>query len=188
MEAYNAIHKFDTISLSEIFLNSSLRHDDDSLVLNGYKLIRADNPTDFKRGGVCMHFKESLPIKVFNVTNLHDCLVCELFLNGRRSDLESLYRSPSQSSHEYDHFIKTFEQLIVHLNSFIPHLLLIVGDFNARSSRWWSGNVDNIGCTQLESMTSFHGLNQIINEPTCILPSLSSCIDLIFTNQPNMIT
>ena len=188
MEAYNAIHKFDTISLSEIFLNSSLRHDDDSLVLNGYKLIRADNPTDFKRGGVCMHFKESLPIKVFNVTNLHDCLVCEHFLNGRRSDLENLYRSPSQSSHEYDHFIKTFEQLIVHLNSFIPHLLLIVGDFNARSSRWWSGNVDNIGCTQLESMTSFHGLNQIINEPTCILPSSSSCIDLIFTNQPNMIT
>ena len=135
-----------------------------------------------------MHFKESLPIKVFNVTNLHDCLVCELFLNGRRSDLESLYRSPSQSSHEYDHFIKTFEQVIVHLNSFIPHLLLIVGDFNACSSRWWSGNVDNIGCTQLESMTSFHGLNQIINEPTCILPSSSSCIDLIFTNQPNMIT
>ena len=29
-------------------------------------------------------------------------------------------------------------------------------------------------------------LNQIINEPTHILPNSSSCIDLIFTSQPNM--
>ena len=30
--------------------------------------------------------------------------------------------------------IKTFEQLIVRLNSFIPHLLLITGDSNERPS------------------------------------------------------
>ena len=62
------------------------------------------------------------------MTNLHKCLVCDLFLNGRRSYIISLYRSPSQSSDEYDHFIKTFEQLIAHLTSFKPHLLLITGD------------------------------------------------------------
>ena len=134
MEAYNAVHKFDIICLSEIFLNSSLQNDDDSLVLNGYKLIRDDNPSDLNRGGVCIYFKESLPIKVLNVTNLHECLVCKLSSNGRRSYIVSLYRSPSQSSDEYDHFIKTFEQLIAHLTSFKPHLLLITGDFNARSS------------------------------------------------------
>ena len=63
LEAYNAIHKFDIICLSETFLNSSLQNDDHSLVLNGYKLVRADNPSDLKRGGVCIYFKESLPIK-----------------------------------------------------------------------------------------------------------------------------
>ena len=67
LEAYNAIHKFDRICLSETFLNSFLQNDDDSLVLNGYKLVRADNPSDLKRGGVCIYFKESLPIKVLNV-------------------------------------------------------------------------------------------------------------------------
>ena len=72
LEAYNAIHKFDMICLSETFLNSSLQNDDDSLVLNGYKLVRADNPSDLKRGGVCIYFKESLPIKVLNITNLHE--------------------------------------------------------------------------------------------------------------------
>ena len=129
LEAYNAIHKFDIICLSETFLNSSLQNDDDSLV--GYKLIRAGNPRDLKRGGVCIYFKKSVSIKVLSITNLHECLVCELFLNSRRSHIVSLYRSPIQSSDEYDHFIKHFEQLIVHVNSFKPHLLIITG---ARSS------------------------------------------------------
>ena len=97
--------------------------------------------------------------------------MCELSLNGRRSYIVSLYQSPSQSSDEYDHFIKTFEQPIVHLTSFKPYLLLITGDFNARSSSWWSGDIDNIEGTQLESITSFYRLHQIINEPTQILPS-----------------
>ena len=125
---------------------------------------------------------------MLNITNLHECLFCELFLNSRRSYIVSLYRSPSQSSDEYDDFIKTFEQLLLHLASFKPHLLLMTSDFNARSSSWWSGDVDNIEGARLESITFFYGLHQIINEPTHILPSSSSCIDLIFTNQPNMIT
>ena len=152
LEAYNATHKFDKICLFETFLNSSLQNDDDSLVLNGYKLVKADNPSDLKRGGVCISFKESLPIKMLNITNLHQCSVCKLVLNGRRSYIVSLYRSPSESSDQYDHFIKTFEPLIVHLTSSKPHLLLITGDFNARSSGWWSGDGDNTEGTRLESM------------------------------------
>ena len=48
MEAYNAIHEFD-VCLSETFLNSSLQNDDDSLFLNGFKLVRADKPSDLKK-------------------------------------------------------------------------------------------------------------------------------------------
>ena len=142
MEAYNVIHTFDIICLSETFLNSSLQNDDNSLALNGYKLVRADNPSDLKEEVFASTLKKSLPIKVLNVTNLHECLVCELFLNSRQSYIVRLHRSPSQSSDEYDYFIKYFEQLIVHLASFKPYLLLITGDFNARSSSWWSGDVE----------------------------------------------
>ena len=45
--------------------------------------------------------------------------------------------------------------------------------------------VGNTEGTRFESITSFHRLHQIINEPTHILPSSSSCIDLMFINQPN---
>ena len=82
LEAYDAVNKFDIICLSETVLNSYLQNDDDSLVLNGYKVVRADSPSDLKRRGVCIYFKESLPIKVVNITSLNECLVCKLSLNG----------------------------------------------------------------------------------------------------------
>ena len=188
LQAFNSRRKFDKVCLSDTFLNSSLESDDDSLVSNGYKLIRTDNPSDLKRGGACISFKESLKIKVLNITNFHECLVCTLFLNGPRFYIVSLCQSPSQSSEKYEHFIKTFEQLIVLLNSFKLHLLLITDNFNASYSNWWSDNVGNIEGTRLISITSFQGLHQIINEPTHILPSSFLRIDLIFTNQVNMIT
>ena len=66
-------------------------------------------------------------------------------------------------------------------------MLLVTGDFNVRSSSWWSNDIDTIEGTRLESVISYYGLYQIINEPTHILPSSASCIDLIFTNQPNLV-
>ena len=40
----------------------------------------------------------------------------------------------------------------------------------------------------IENISSQFGLYQVINEPTHILESSSSCIDLISTSQPNLIT
>ena len=39
----------------------------------------------------------------------------------------------------------------------------------------------------LYSLTNSYGFRQLISEPTYILKSSSSCIDLIFTDQPNLI-
>ena len=60
----------------------------------------------------------------------------------------------------------------------------MTGDFNARSTSWWSGNVDNIESTHLESTTSFYRLHEIINELTHILASSPSCTD--FRGQNNV--
>ena len=38
----------------------------------------------------------------------------------------------------------------------------------------------------IDAVTSNCGLHQLIQEPTHILNSLSSCIDLIFTSEPNL--
>ena len=105
----------------------------------------------------------------------------------KSSRLSSEYQTPSQSSNEYDTFLLNFEQLLTYLNSIKSHVLLVTGDFNVRSSSWWSDDIDTVEGTRLESITSYYGLHQIINEPTHILPSPASCIDLVLTNQPNLV-
>ena len=64
-----------------------------------------------------------------------------------------------------------------------PHFILVIGDFNVRSSSWWKNDLKASEGNQVDAITSFYGLNQLIFEPTNILPKLSSCIDLIFINQ-----
>ena len=59
--------------------------------------------------------------------------------------------------------------------------------FHARSSNWCKYDIPNNEGVQIDSVTSTHGLEQLISEPTHILSDSSSCIDLIFTNQPNLV-
>ena len=112
LKTYNAIHNFGIICLSETFLNSSYSSDDHDLTLDSYKLIRADHPLNIKRGGVCIYYRESLPIKVVDVSQLNECLLIEIICNNQKCFIVSLYCSPSQSNEQFDNFIENFELLL----------------------------------------------------------------------------
>ena len=62
-----------------------------------------------------------------------------------------------------------------------------MGDFNARSKSWWPDDITSPEGTDIDSLTTVHGLQQLISEPTHLLPNSLSCIDLIFTDQPNLV-
>ena len=64
---------------------------------------------------------------------------------------------------------------------------LILEDFNARSPTWWDDDKISIEGTWLDALSSFHGLHQLIKETTHLMQNSASCIDLIFTNQPNLV-
>ena len=49
------------ICLTETFLDSSIDNDDDRISIPGYNLLRADHPSNTKRG-VCIYYKDHLPI------------------------------------------------------------------------------------------------------------------------------
>ena len=51
---------------------------DSSFQLNGYKVIRADHPSNTKRG-ICIYCKESVSIQALSLTNLSECIICESF-------------------------------------------------------------------------------------------------------------
>ena len=52
LKAYNSIHKFDITCLSETHLDSNILPDDSNLKISGYNLVRSDQPSIKKRGGV----------------------------------------------------------------------------------------------------------------------------------------
>ena len=65
--------------------------------------------------------------------------------------------------------------------------MTVIGDFNAKFCNWYSHDKTSFDGSTTESITSQFGLHQLINEPTHLLQNSSSCIDLIFTSQPNIV-
>ena len=79
-----------------------------------------------------------------------------------------------------------------HLWSFITKLFtnslfIILGDQNARFSSCWKEGETTAEGTHWEPLTCLHNFHQLIAELTHILPNYNLCVDLIFTNQPNLI-
>ena len=104
LEAYIVQHKFNMICLSETFLDSSIPTNDERLTTKGYKLIRADNPSDSKKGVVGIHYKQFLAVRPVEVKNLNECVIFEVSIKKKRGYVVSLYRSPSQTQDEFDIF------------------------------------------------------------------------------------
>ena len=65
---------------------------------------------------------------------------------------------------------------------------MLTGDYNARSSSWWSGDITTRVGKELEALTSTAGYSQLIDKPTHFFNGGSSCIDLIFCNKPEFVT
>ena len=108
-------------------------------------------------------------------------------LKTKRCFVISLYRSPSQTQDGFNEFWLNYEQLPSEIIFWNPSSLLITGDINVRTSSWWRNDAANLEGTQAEALACFYGLNQIILSPTHIFRNWFSCIELIFTNQPNFV-
>ena len=187
LEAYNAVNKFDIICLSESFLDSSILTENNNLNINGYKMVRVDHPNNVKRRGVCAYVRESLPVRNFSNSYLSECLTLEVTISNKKGYVITLYRSPSQTSDEFQSFISNLEKLLININSFDPHFVILLGDFNAKSKSWSLNDITTEEGTILENLTSLYGMKQLISALTHILQHSSSCIGLIFVNQPNLV-
>ena len=159
LEAYNAIHQHGFICISDTFFDSSVTEGDKNIQLNGYNLIRADHPSNTKRGGVCIFYKETLALHIVNSLNFNECIVCEVSIQNSKGYIVVIYRSASQNTIEFESFLSNCEKLLNYITSNNGLFNIIVGDFNARSSVWWTKNITTTEGTQLESLTSVHGFH-----------------------------
>ena len=128
LKAYISVHKFDIVCLSETYLDSTGPLDDDNAVISGYNLIHSDHPSNTKRGGVCLYYKNCLPLRVLNISYLKECLNFELKIGDKSCTVIALYRSPSQSQDDFETFSDNFEMTLETLAQKGSFLTTIIGD------------------------------------------------------------
>ena len=188
LEAHNSLFNYDIISVYETCLNDTVELPQS--MLNNYNFIACNNPLNTKRGGVGLFYKNDLPLKVRSDLAIEECIVTELIFGKKKIFLLALYRSPSfhHGSQQFENFLGGFESLYESLKKENPYCIFISGDFNGHSELWWKDGDTNAEGSEIEQLTSRLGLHQLIHEPTNFEPNKNpSCIDLIFTDQPNLV-
>ena len=150
---------------------------------------KSDHPSDTKRGGVCMYYKDHLTFVVrTDLMLIDECIVGEIKYKSSKCFISCFYRSPSKTVEEFNNFISAFEQIGSSIALEHPLSNFILGDFNAKCTNWWPYGTSNHCRLEMYNSSTLLGYTQVINEPTNFQPNGSpSCIDLIFTNQPNLI-
>ena len=125
--------------------------------------------TILKGGFVCVYLKESLAVRLVACPYLKEYLLLEVFNQNRKDYVVLLYKSPSQTHDQFNDFLLNFEQLLSDSTSCNPSFLLMAGDFNARTSSWFSKDSATLEGTEVEVLTCSYELNQHISNPTHIL-------------------
>ena len=100
------------IYLLETYLHSIIPNDHDRLQIPRYTLILFEHSSNTKRGGVCIYYKSSLPLRIINIAYLHKCLRFELQIGDKICNFVALYKSPSQSKDDFETFADNFEMTL----------------------------------------------------------------------------
>ena len=185
LEAYTAQHNLDVIALTE----SALRPTDqcDKIKIPGYTILRRDLPAGTTHGGVMIFHKDNLALRPReDLENHSNLLVTEITICNKKVLFTLVYRRFGQTKNEFENFSHKIEELCSNIQLENAFCSIYVGDFNAHLSDWWCGDADDNFGTTLQNIFNSHGLKQLVNQPTHITDTSSSCIDLIVTDQPNL--
>ena len=180
------MYRHDFICLSKTHLHSIVP--DSLLEIDGYSLVRADQPNDTKRSGVCIYYKDSLPVRVINLSYFEKALLSEMTYHNEDVIVSVIYRSTSESNNEFDSFLPNLKKLVNDINNGKPALSIIRSDFNTRSQSWWSNDINTTTeRSKLLTLSFSNSFSQLINEPIQMQTNSISCIDLLFTDKPRLL-
>ena len=123
--------------------------------------MHVDHSSKTKRGGVCIYYLDNLPImRRNNLFQLHECLVTQLRIAEKKYFFTCLYRSPSQTSDEFEDFCTELNLFLSQINDLNSASSTITGDFNARSLRWRALDKENNEGCEISFVTSPAGYSQ----------------------------
>ena len=91
----------------------------------------------------------------------------------------TLYCSPNQNQGEFEHFLLYLENLLGNIRNQDPSLTILLDEFNDRPKIWWVHDITN---NQFTVWIFSANIRQ-----TYILQNASSCLDLLFPDQTNLV-
>lgn len=150
LHACYAIHKLDIICLSESFLDLSVPSNNDNLYRKDQKVVGADHPGKIKRGAGWIYLNEPLLVRCLLNPYLKECLFFKMSTSKKIGYVVPFYRSPRQTSDDFNSFRTNLEKFVVNTFSSNPHFILIIGHFNAKSSNWSSNDTATAGDAHLD--------------------------------------
>ena len=85
-------------------------------------------------------------------------------------------------------FLSNFTNLYSKIKNENPYASFFTGDFNGHSQLWWPDGDTTAEGKEIENLLSSLSLSQLISEPTNFEANKNpSCIDLVITDQPNLV-
>ena len=188
IEAHHSFFNYDLISVSETSLNDRVKSPEP--LLKEYTFLPCNNPTNTRRGGVGLLYRNPLPVAVRNDLSFDESIVVELKFGRKKIFFTVLYRSPgfNHNSLEFQVFLSNFEDLYLKIKAENSFATFFTGDYNAHSQFWWPDGDTALEGMEMENLLTSLDLFQIVSEPTNFEANKNpSCIDLIITDQHNLI-
>ncbi len=121
-----------------------------------------------------------------------ECIWADFRINYKVATIGFYYRSPSQVPGDRKQFMSSFRNAVsksLVRNNQLNSSVIVLGDFNARNTNWCKTDpVTDTAGRELKLIIDDLLLLQMVNEPTRIARNSQSCIDLLISDSPGLIT
>ena len=102
------------------------------------------------KGGVCSFCRTTLPLRVFNISYLSECITFEISIGNKVCRFIHLFRPPNQTQVEFQMFKSNLKPLLFKSN---PFFTVMIGDFNAKSKDWGSSDITSFQGSELDFLS-----------------------------------
>ena len=160
--------------------HNMLTTDFDHFKLNNYKLISQYARTSTSGGGVAILSEDSLKIKQLKMSDLDalcedklfECCIATFKEGKENIILAGIYRKPQLKNMEFLNRLNSLIDLLLKKEN----KLILAGDFNINVLQ------PSSELRELNNILKSHGLYFLVDFPTRVTDTSSTCIDNIFTN------
>ena len=114
-------------------------------------------------------------------------LVLQLTIAGKKIFYVLVYRRFGQTVDEFNNFVEKFDEALTKIEAENPYCIAAGGDYNAHLKEWYKEGRSDSNGVHIQKVFLDHGMVQLVDQPTYIVNTTKTCVDLFATDQPNLV-